>query len=65
VIEGDDFSSAALVQALLQEAEAKGDRRVQRFFAADVEGGGPLRREEELWKAAAAEELRLLRPAAL
>ncbi|MEM7127505.1 MAG: phytanoyl-CoA dioxygenase family protein [Chloroflexota bacterium] len=58
----DDFT-APLVQALVAEAEARGDRRALRFFAADTADGGPLRREEQLWRAAIDEERRLLRPA--
>ncbi len=45
------------------EAEARGDRRVLRFFAADSADGGPLRREEKQWRAAVEEDRRLLRPA--
>lgn len=59
----DDFTDAPLVRALVEEAEACGDRRALRFFAADEAGGGPLRREEEQWRAAVEEERRLLRPA--
>ena len=59
----DDFTNPPLVRALVAEAEARGDRRVLRFFAADTADGGPLRREEEQWRAAIDEERRLLRPA--
>ena len=59
----DDFTDPPLVRALLAEAEARGDRRVLRFFAADAADGGPLRREEEQWRAAVDDERRLLRPA--
>ena len=59
----DDFTDAPLVRALIEEAEARGDRRVLRFFAADTADGGPLRREEQQWRAAVDEERRLLRPA--
>ncbi len=59
----DDFTDPPLVRGLVAEAEARGDRRVLRFFAADTADGGPLRREEEQWRAAIAEERRLLRPA--
>ena len=59
----DDFTAPPLVRALVEEAEARGDRRVLRFFAADTVDGGPLGREEEQWRAAIAEERRLLRPA--
>ena len=55
----DDFT-APLVRALVAEAEACGDRRVPRFFAADSAHGGPLRREQEQWRAAVDEERRLL-----
>jgi len=57
----DDFT-APLVRALVAEAEAQGDRRVPRFFAADAADGGPLQREQEQWRAAVDEERRLLRP---
>ena len=60
----DDFD-APLVRALVAEAEAAGDRRVLRFFGADTEGGGPLRREEAQWRIADQEERLLLRHAAL
>ncbi len=56
----DDFTDPPLVRALVAEAEARGDRRVLRFFAADTAEGGPLRREEEQWRAAIDEERRLL-----
>ena len=56
----DDFTAPPLVQALVAEAEARGDRRVLRFFAADTAEGGPLRREGEQWRAAIDEERRLL-----
>ena len=59
----DDFTDAPLVRALIEEAETRGDRRVLRFFAADTADGGPLRREEQQWRAAVDEERRLLRPA--
>lgn len=59
----DDFTDAPLVRALIAEAEARGDRRVLRFFAADDADGGPLRREEQQWRAAVDEERRLLSPA--
>ena len=59
----DDFTASPLVRALVAEAEARGDRRVLRFFAADAADGGPLRREQEQWRAAVDEERRLLRPA--
>ena len=59
----DDFTAPPLVRALVAEAEARGDRRVLRFFAADSADGGPLRREEKQWRAAVEEEQRLLRPA--
>ena len=59
----DDFTAPPLVRALVAEAEARGDRRVLRFFAADTADGGPLRREEQQWRAAVNEERRLLRPA--
>ena len=59
----DDFTASPLVRALVAEAEARGDRRVLRFFAADSADGGPLRREEKQWRAAVEEERRLLRPA--
>ena len=59
----DDFTASPLVRALVAEAEACGDRRVLRFFAADAADGGPLRREEKQWRAAVEEERRLLRPA--
>ena len=59
----DDFTAPPLVRALVAEAEARGDRRVLRFFAADTADGGPLRREEQQWRAAVDEERRLLRPA--
>ena len=59
----DDFTDPPLVRALVAEAEARGDRRVLRFFAADTADGGPLCREEEQWRAAIAEERQLLRPA--
>ena len=55
----DDFTNPPLVKALVKEAERRGDRRVLRFFGAD----DALGREEEQWRAAAAEERRLLRPA--
>jgi hypothetical protein len=58
----DDFTASPLVRALVAEAEACGDRRVLRFFAADAADGGPLRREQEQWRAAVDEERRLLRP---
>ncbi len=58
----DDFTASPLVRTLVAEAEACGDRRVLRFFAADAADGGPLRREEEQWRAAVDEERRLLRP---
>ena len=60
----DDFSDAVpLVNSLVAEAEARGDRRVLRFFAADRADGGPLRREEVRWMKVIEEERRLLRPA--
>ena len=59
----DDFTAPPLVRALVAEAEARGDRRVLRFFAADTMDGGPLRREEELWRGVIDEERQLLRPA--
>ena len=59
----DDFTASPLVRALVAEAEARGDRRVLRFFAADAADGGPLRREQEQWRAAVDEERLLLRPA--
>jgi len=59
----DDFTDPPLVRALVAEAEARGDRRALRFFAADTAEGGPLRREEEQWRAAIDEERRLLPPA--
>lgn len=59
----DDFTDPPLVRALVAEAEARGDRRVLRFFAADTADGGPLRREEKQWRAAVDEERQLLRPA--
>ena len=59
----DDFTNPPLVKALLAEAEARGDRRVLRFFGADTADGGPLGREEQQWRAAIDEERRLLRPA--
>lgn len=59
----DDFTAPPLVRALVAEAEARGDRRVLRFFAADTKDGGPLRREEELWRGVIDEERQLLRPA--
>ena len=58
----DDFTAPPLVRALVAEAKARGDRRVLRFFAADTEEGGPLRREEQQWRAAIDEERQLLRP---
>lgn len=58
----DDFTDAPLVQALIAEAKARGDRRARRFFAADTEDGGPLRREERQWRAAVDAERQLLRP---
>ncbi len=57
----DDFTECPLVRALVAEAEARGDRRVLRFFAADTEGGGPLTREEVQWAAAVEAERKLLR----
>lgn len=57
----DDFTDSPLVRALVAEAEARGDRRVLRFFAADTAAGGPLRREEEQWREAIDAERRLLR----
>lgn len=60
----DDLKDAPLVQALVAEAEARGDRRVLRFFAADTADGGPLGRQEAQWNAAIEEERRLLRPGA-
>jgi ectoine hydroxylase-related dioxygenase (phytanoyl-CoA dioxygenase family) len=59
----DDFTAPPLVRALVAEAEARCDRRVLRFFVADTADGGPLRREEELWRAAIDEERQLLRSA--
>ena len=59
----DDFTDAPLVQALVAEAKATGDRRVLRFFTADDADGGPLRREEQQWRAAVDEERQLLSPA--
>jgi len=59
----DDFTEAPLVQALVAEAEASGDRRVLRFFRADTEGGGPLGREETQWREAVEEERAHLRSA--
>jgi ectoine hydroxylase-related dioxygenase (phytanoyl-CoA dioxygenase family) len=59
----DDFTDPPLVRALVAEAEARGDRRALRFFAADTAEGGPLRREEEQWRTAIDEERRLLPPA--
>ena len=58
----DDFSGPPLVRALVAEAEARGDRRALRFFAADRADGGPLRREEAQWRAAIDQERQLLRP---
>ena len=58
----DDFTAPPLVRALVAEAAARGDRRVLRFFAADTADGGPLRREQELWRAVIDEERLLLRP---
>jgi ectoine hydroxylase-related dioxygenase (phytanoyl-CoA dioxygenase family) len=55
----DDFTQAPLVQALIAEAKATGDRRVLRFFRAD----DTLRREREHWRAVVEEERRLLRSA--
>ena len=57
----DDFTQCPLVQALVAEAEARGDRRVLRFFAADTEECGPLGREEIQWAAAVEAERKLLR----
>ena len=59
----DDFTNPPLVHRLLAEARATGDRRVLRFFGADAEAGGPLRREELQWRAAIEAERKLLRPA--
>ena len=56
----DDFTDAPLVRALVTEAEARGDRRVLRFFAADRVDGGPLGREEQQWRDAIDSERRLL-----
>ena len=58
----DDLTETPLVRALVTEAEARGDRRVLRFFAADTVNGGPLAREEEQWRTAIDAERRLLRP---
>jgi ectoine hydroxylase-related dioxygenase (phytanoyl-CoA dioxygenase family) len=57
----DDFAGSPLVRALVTEAEARGDRRVLRFFAADTADGGPLSREEKQWRAAIDTERLLLR----
>ena len=57
----DDFTECSLVRALIAEAEARGDRRVLRFFAADTDEGGPLGREEAQWAAAVEAERKLLR----
>ena len=57
----DDFTQCPLVQALVAEAEARGDRRVLRFFAADTDECGPLGREEMQWAAAVEAERKLLR----
>ncbi len=59
----DDFTHPPLVKALVAEARARGDRRVLRFFTADDEAGGPLRREEALWRATIEAERQLLHPA--
>lgn len=59
----DDFTNPPLVKALVVEAHARRDRRILRFFAADEEAGGPLRREEMQWRAAVDAERKLLRPA--
>ncbi len=59
----DDFTDSPLVRSLMAEARARGDRRVLRFFAADTVDGGPLRREEQQWRAAIDEERRSLRAA--
>ena len=56
----DDFTAPPLIRALVAEAEARGDRRVLRFFAADTAEGGPLRREEEQWRVVIDEERLLL-----
>ncbi|MBS10455.1 MAG: hypothetical protein CME19_02480 [Gemmatimonadetes bacterium] len=58
----DDFTEAPLVRTLIAEAEARSDRRVLRFFAADSVDGGPLRREEEQWRTAIDAERQLLTP---
>jgi ectoine hydroxylase-related dioxygenase (phytanoyl-CoA dioxygenase family) len=59
----DDFTGPSLVKALVSEARARGDRRVLRFFTADEEAGGPLRREEALWRATIEAERQQLHPA--
>ena len=56
----DDFTESPLVRALVKEAEARGARRVLRFFAADTTDGGPLGREEKQWRAAIDAERLLL-----
>ena len=60
----DDFKDAPLVQAMVEEAKARGDRRALRFLVADTEEGGPLGREEAQWQAAVEGERRMLRPKA-
>ena len=57
----DDFTKCPLVRALIAEAEARGGRRVLRFFAADIDDGGPPGREEAQWAAALEAERKLLR----
>ena len=59
----DDFTDTPLVRTLVAEAEARGDRRALRFFAADAADGGPLGREQQRWRAAIDEERQLLRTA--
>ena len=59
----DDFTNPPLVNSLLAEARARRDLRVLRFFGADEEAGGPLRREEMQWRVAIEAERKLLRPA--
>ena len=58
----DDFVGPPLVQAMLREAEERGDRRVLRFFAADKVDGGPLGREEQQWRGLIDAERQLLGP---